>query len=214
MKFVVTGCARSGTKYFAHLMLGAGIQCGHEDVFNSWGPDLETIPDWQERTDLDGDCSYNAAPFLAELQGNITTALLVRPPLDQIRPAVFTGEVDTDRPWVRFIDHYTGILEVEPGPKRAAAYWCQWNELADEHADFRFSPTSITTQLIDDLCSESGLAFDVEAARRALSSTSRQTNHRGSAEGIELADLGIYADRVVDLADRYQVPLSVAYLEN
>jgi hypothetical protein len=79
--FVVTGCARSGTTYMAALLSGLGLRIGHEVVF---GPRTRSFDGWRG---LNGDSSWLAAPFLADLDDALVFHQ-VRHPLKVVRSLV------------------------------------------------------------------------------------------------------------------------------
>jgi len=76
--FVVTGCARSGTTYVSAVLSGLGLRCGHEVVF---GPRTRAFGGFG---DQHGDCSWLAAPFLAQT-GDALVFHQVRHPLKVVR---------------------------------------------------------------------------------------------------------------------------------
>lgn len=71
-KILITGCGRSGTGYISNYLTGAGIKCGHEDVFT-----LNGFKGWK---DYEADSSWFAAPFLDELDGDVRIVHIVRHP--------------------------------------------------------------------------------------------------------------------------------------
>lgn len=60
MKMVVTGTGRCGTGYMAKVLSGAGLPCGHEEVFGPHG--------WNPHSKLPADSSWLAVPFLPVLE--------------------------------------------------------------------------------------------------------------------------------------------------
>jgi hypothetical protein len=77
-RFVVTGCARSGTTYTARLLSKAGCSCTHESVF---GPRTEHFTGWGA---AQGDSSWLAVPFLDELPAGTVVLHQVREPFAAI----------------------------------------------------------------------------------------------------------------------------------
>lgn len=116
MRFVVTGCARSGTGYVARL-----LGCGHEFVYATQG---------RRPRPAEGDVSCFAAPHLP-IPG-VTTVHLVRAPLHCI--ASLAGKRFLDGAHREFASHVARhapeVFDHPPGARRAAAYWLAWNRLA------------------------------------------------------------------------------------
>lgn len=212
MRFVVTGCARSGTKYTAHLLTRAGIACGHEDVFNRWDEQYGLPSGWRNDA-FDGDASFIAAPFTEQLAADdLTVVHQVRPPLDVIRSICGMAWLQNLRlPYVAFVAQHTpAVTDEPPGPRRAAAYWLGWNELAAQHAAATWRLSDLTPQDVHALAERTGLDLDGERVAAALDRAPRNINHRGHRADVSIDDLGSLADAVADAADRYGVPLEAA----
>lgn len=215
MKYVVTGPARSGTKYVATLLSEAGMKCGHEGVFNSWGSNFTRAPRWQDETDYLGDSSFIVAPFIPEVKGKLKVVHLVRPPLDVIRSIVGIGHVGDNRaPWVQFLNAHINLTQFPPGPQRAAAYWVRWNRLIRDHGpDLTWDVTDIQPDDILELAMLTEIDVDPADAVRAVESTDRMINHRQRADWVNLDHLGRVREEVITMADRLGVPLeSSAYV--
>lgn len=211
MKYLVTGCGQSGTTYVAELLTAAGLDCGHEQVFNRWTPGFDTCPSIPDEGECPaGDSSFAAAPFLDRVPDGVTVVHLVRSPLDVIRSVVGRRQMDQPRawPWVRFVDHHTGILEIGPGARRAAAYWVRWNRLVEERADFQWHTDLITDADLIDLAHKAQMPLDPDAALEVLRSTPRDIGAGPRAE-IGLYQLGDMAETVAAEAERYGLPLEM-----
>lgn len=88
LAYVVTGLAGSGTGWASAVLTAAGSSCGHEAVFT--GHPWDTAGGrWTTRhrlpvgPGLDGDSSWKAAPYVAEL--DVPVVHLVRDPLAVVR---------------------------------------------------------------------------------------------------------------------------------
>ncbi|MCP4958277.1 MAG: hypothetical protein GY925_03300 [Actinomycetia bacterium] len=207
MKYVVTAPGRSGTKYVAALLTNAGLNCGHEQVFNSWGSNGRTIPAGWQSAPFDGDSSYVAAPFLPDIDPTIVVQL-VRSPLDHIRSIVGIGHVsDIKQPWVGFLNIHAKLDEFPPGPARAAAYWVRWHEIIEPYADFLWKLHEIDTRDIADLADAIWLPWDMGSLDDAVATTDRTINARERADWVGLDDLGPMRQQVIETAERYGVPL-------
>jgi hypothetical protein len=147
-RFVVTSCARSGTLFMAQCLSRLGHACGHEALFT---PNTTAVPDFG---DAQGDVSWLAAPFLADLPAGTVVVHQVREPLATIRSIVGVRVFQTAphplmdlryrlqsyrvrlaRPitnprFVRFADrHCPGLFDIPDEPSRAAAYWVRWHRM-------------------------------------------------------------------------------------
>lgn len=151
MPFVVTGCARSGTLFIAEALQRLGHTVAHEALFT---PETEEVPDFG---DSEGDVSWLAAPFLADLPAGTIVLHQVRDPLATIRSIVGVrmfqtrphplmqvryrlqyyrirfGKPITNARFIRFADrHCPGLFDLPDEVSRAAAYWVRWNRLVEQ----------------------------------------------------------------------------------
>lgn len=211
LRFVVTGCARSGTKYTSHLLTHSGILTGHEDVFNRWAPGGGLAEDWRDGSDAyDGDSSFIAAPHAAELaEAGLTVVHLVRAPLSVIASiCTMAWLADLNAPYVAYVaGHAPEVAEQPPGPRRAAAYWLAWNALAAEGAAFQWRTDTINEADILALANRTGVKFTRTRVTAALKRVSTTTNHKRETRPVDLDELGPLADDVITAAMSYGVPL-------
>lgn len=215
IRFVVTGCGQSGTMFTSKLLTAVGLECTHETVFSGWGADYETVPDWRSPAHL-GDSSFSAVPFLDELSG-VTVVHLVRPPLDQIGAVVGQGLLDQvpAPPWVSFIHHHIGVLDVPAGVPRAAAYWVRWNELVAAESDLTWTLPRIgdgwqAVPLVSELADRVGVDVPASVVLEASEQVPGDVNSRAhKRRAVRLRDLGGWGDAVVSTASRLGVPLTV-----
>lgn len=155
-RFVVTGCARSGTLFMAEALSRLGHPCGHEVLFT---PDTTAVPDFGA---ADGDVSWLAAPFVDRLPAGSVVLHQVREPLATVRSLVgmrvfqtrphpgmdlryrlqhlhirFARPIVNPR-FVRFAaEHCPEAFEPDDEPSRAATYWTRWNQLIATRAGTR-----------------------------------------------------------------------------
>jgi hypothetical protein len=151
--FVVTGCPRSGTLFTARALAALGHACGHEALF---GPETTAVPDFGS---AQGDVSWLAVPFLADLPAGTVVVHQVRHPLQVLRSLVaqrffqtrphplmgvryrlqyrhirFARPVTNPR-FVRFAArHCPGIFDLPGEVARAAHWWVVWNRRAEAAA--------------------------------------------------------------------------------
>lgn len=123
-----------------------GHACGHEQLFT---PETTSLPSFG---DAQGDVSWLAAPFLADLPAGTVVLHQVRDPLATVRSMVGVRMFQTKphplmqaryrlqyyrirfaRPitnarFVRFADeHCPGVFDLPDETSRAASYWVRWN---------------------------------------------------------------------------------------
>lgn len=124
MRFLITGCGRSGTKYMATVLQTIGLDVGHERL----GRDGAVSGIWTVESD-----SY---PSFHQ-QGPRPHFDLV---LHQVRhPLPTIGSVTTGSPesW-EFNCRFIPATLKEPLLIRCAKYWLYWNRIAQEQATFTY----------------------------------------------------------------------------
>lgn len=132
-KFIVTGAARSGTRYMACLLTMLGVPCGWERAFN---PDYaqtatQALAEMDSRG-LAGDSSWFAAGYLAPVMNDLTVIHLVRNPLQAIASLHVCGFMKPAcRDWAkqRFAFARVPIAEGEDSLGWCAKYWIAWNRM-------------------------------------------------------------------------------------
>lgn len=197
-RFVVTGCARSGTSYTTLLLARAGADCTHEQEYQ---------PDRVRARLRGGDVSCFAA---SRLPIPVPVVWQLRPPLDVIGSLVGTGvleRADVARATARAARHvYTGH---PAGAQRAAAYWLAWNALIEPHADLTWRlPLAVGD--VTGLSDLAGLGLDPEQVRWALRRVPFTVNAHPRSRRVELAELGDLAGPVAEAAERYGLSLRSA----
>lgn len=135
----------------AEALAKLGHACGHEQLFT---PETTSLPSFG---DEQGDVSWLAAPFLAELPAGTVVLHQVRDPLATVRSMVGVRMFQTKphplmqaryrlqyyrirfaRPitnarFVRFADeHCPGVFDLPDETSRAASYWVRWNRMIAE----------------------------------------------------------------------------------
>ncbi len=227
MRFVVTGTGRSGTGYTAHLFDAAGLRCGHEQVFRDRPalgergtprPGLvgtikspvarvrETIH--RQRTTLDGDASWMAAPRLKAFRG--VSFLQTRHPLLVIRSFVgtqffsATGQHRRQRAFAAAFFSPTGddVLDT-------MRWWVFWNDLAAEYATVVYRLEDLNVDLfarmlerldVPDAATRSAEAF--AAVPTDVNSSARRGDQRGAISWADLPS-GEAKVRLEDAMKRY-----------
>lgn len=152
LKYIVTGCPRSGTCYMAHILTELGIPTGHEAYFDHRGIEgyklkligkifIQNSPislkqgKWVDIKNLQADSSYAAAPFLNDdLIKHIPIIHIIRNPLNVIKSLVkdfnyFKKSIPNDK-WEKFIYyHLPELADIETPIERACYFWIKWNTM-------------------------------------------------------------------------------------
>lgn len=223
MRFLVTGCSRSGTTYAARVFSELGIPCGHESVFNIFrvrpgdpAPVLDH-PDWL------GDASFLAVPFLEALPAGTVVLHQVRHPLEVIRshmgihffsepgePSQYLAENHVD--FLRVIEHHCPeIFRERDECARCVLYWVNWNRLAERAEripglDYvRYRLEDLDAELLERLVTRIGVKVPRDRIEAALATVPRDANHRLRDESITLSRIaaGPVRDALRQLARRY-----------
>ena len=225
MRFVVTGCSRSGTLYTARLLTAAGIPCGHEQVFSPWSGALHLSEPFAMRPDLRGDSSFMAAPYLDRLRAGDWVLHQVRDPIDVIRshvgmkffaePFVQSKELAGDHPYyVAIIKDFTPDVFTTPDETaRSARYWVQWNEAIERSAGelglryVRYRIEALDVDLLRDLAGLLECSLDRAALEAAFRRPKTTLNTRARDESISWDAIvrasGSQALELAALAERY-----------
>lgn len=124
-KFLVCGCARSGTGYIATLLSALGCRCGHEAVFN---PENITAGDeliWPD--ELPGESSWLAASFIPSLPVELPVLHQVREPIAFIRSMVGIRFFEVPSAYRVFAELICPELTGGTPVERSMLYWITWN---------------------------------------------------------------------------------------
>jgi hypothetical protein len=234
-RFVVTGCARSGTLFIAQALSGLGHPCDHEVLFN---PDTKRVPDFGA---AEGDVSWLAAPFISDLPAGTVLLHQVRDPLATVRSLVgmrvfqtkphplmqlryrlqhhrvrFARPIANPR-FVRFAaDHCPEAFEPDDETSRAAAYWVRWNCMIEDAADRahltyrRYRVEDLDDDLLtefDHLLGGSATPAEVAAIRTGLGTS---THRARQVDALTIADIrdSTIRSRLARLAAEFGYDLS------
>lgn len=204
LRFVVVGTGRCGTTFTATALQRAGIAVDHEAVFTKAGP--------QQVTNLEGDVSWMAVPYLARFQGAVLHQ--VREPLAVIDSLLdlglfaspFTDEIH--RPWRNFLEQHFSLCG-DPLTD-AMRFYVQWNERCETHASLRLrieDQSPLIAKFAEDLYPGKGALVEDHLARvsRRINSREERRVERTRAVGLSARDLphGEYRDALLAMAERY-----------
>lgn len=146
MRFVVTGCPGSGTKYIAQLLTHCGVATGHEQAFKHGWPDGRLRIGRHEQAR--GESSWYAVPFLPML--DMVTVHQTRHPLKAIRTLV--GMIHwRENMWHQplFQELVPAVFDYTDNPVLwSARFWLDWNHRAEACA-YRWDVGSVTPDEID-----------------------------------------------------------------
>jgi hypothetical protein len=142
---LVTGCARSATRYVTFVLRRLGLDVGHE------------------RIGRDGVASWCLIPGAVETPwGPSSTDLTFEVVLHQVRhPLAVINSVATlkDSSW-RFIYEHVPVSPHDPIALRGAAYWYHWNAAAERRATLTYRVEGIRNEL-PEICRLLGVRCDV-----------------------------------------------------
>lgn len=129
---VVTGSARSGTKWLSLLLNDIGVPSTHEDVWKPNGTHM-----WGNSKAVEVSCIANAFDLSEQ-----SVFHLVRHPLDVIPSLIERELVELKNGGYRHANFvHDQVPEVAQKTKietKAAAYWLHWIDLADSQSQRRF----------------------------------------------------------------------------
>lgn len=229
-RFIVTGCARSGTLFTASALAALGHRCGHEALFT---PECRDVPAFD---DAQGDVSWLAAPFIDRLPAGTIVVHQVRTPLAAIRSMVgvrmfqtrphplmglryrmqhhhirFARPITNPR-FIRFAAaHCPQAFESAHEVDRAARYWVDWNRRIEDAASsaglpyHRIRVEDLDDAALVDLDHLLGGRADGHDASRVRSMLGTKTHRARQVPPVTLEDLGDPSLRqeLVALAARY-----------
>lgn len=124
MRFLITGCGRSGTGWAARFFTALGHQCYHERVY---------APSRTFRESDAGESSWMAVPFVNHKEDR-PVIRVVRDPYAVVSSIIKRGFLaQPDSPYDRFVKKYApGLMEHPDHLGRAIAYAVHWDTKLDE----------------------------------------------------------------------------------
>ena len=187
LPLLVTGCARSGTHYTAHLLQLLGLKVNHEAL----GPGGAV--DW-----------HLAAPrYRDKMRVQFDVVIhQYREPLKVIQSMQTTHRVN----W-RFIEKFCPRAKHKDKIVRAALYWIHWNRMAEEQAALSL-PLERFAEHFDELSRTLGIGDPdpawLEVAKASASSRSSASTYGGTITYEEIArrDYATFTE-MKELAKRY-----------
>jgi hypothetical protein len=229
-RFVITGCARSGTLFIAEALARLGHACGHEVLYT---PDTRSVVDFGA---TQGDVSWLAAPFVRDLPAGTVVLHQVRAPLATVRSIVGVRMFQTKphpmmalryrlqyyrirfaRPitnarFIRFAaDHCPGAFSLDDEASRAAYYWVRWNRLIEESGSRagltyrRYRVEDLDDTLLaefDHLLGGTASIDDVAAVRAELGTSTHRARQIDAMALDDIADAPV-RDELAALAKEY-----------
>ena len=230
LKYLITGCGRSGTVYMARLLTSVGIPCGHEAIFDQYGLDyarkrlsgeLPIQTSWVSRSvekngrriegeqwlygEVQAESSYMAAPFLgSDILTDTKIIHVIRDPVKVVNSFCnylnYFGKGAND--YESFIYEYLPRLkESMPQYDRAALYWIRWNEMVAADLVHRVEDGP---QEVLGFLGVIGPCYNDETAN-----TFRKSSERFAVSKIES---DVIRDEFVAVGRRYGYPMASEYL--
>lgn len=169
---LVTGCARSGTKFFAKL-----ARSTHEYHFNATS---HALPYGFEGIET----SWFAAPYVAEAMSQdpkLRVVHLVRNPCDVVRSMVGFGFFSRGPSCKRlaFVRRY-----IDPDRDElqdAVNYWYRWNLMLELNTDTRILVETLTPETALPILSLLGRSAHIAVLRKTFDQIGNRLNHRERA---------------------------------
>lgn len=209
MRFVITGCGCSGTRWAADALSELGLETGHERVY---GPRLADGVGGVWPAELAGDASWLAEPFVPQLlEQGVPVVRLVRDPLRVVQSAFADGFLVMRRreqlgPSARWaFRHLPELAEVAGSPLDLAARWvARWDDYSatdDRVPAVRVEDGGDALRTILGVVSRSHLGLHGAAARAAGRGRSTNTHRSidyprpGWPEILATADGDMIAER-------------------
>ncbi len=140
LDFLVVGTGRCGTGYCSKIFTDAGRNCGHEAIFTPKGP---------VRSNLEGDSSWLAVPWLHALPTDIKIVHVVRNPLKVLRSWLFDqhnvislNPTQVSKIYSDYMLYYYDIESQETAVDKAAFYYLECNRaietcITEQHRPYR-----------------------------------------------------------------------------
>ena len=128
VKYLITGCARSGTGFFAKMFNDNGISCGHEKYFNPFS---------QKNKNIEAESSWMGTSEINNLNENVNIVRIYKNPFEVIKSHIdldFFNKKNKNSSY--FLYMKKNIPELNLFSKNefenAAIYYIKWNLLFDE----------------------------------------------------------------------------------
>lgn len=212
---LVTGCARSGTRFFAQLLRSLGLVCSHEHIFHPF----TEIPNWST---YQAASSWLAVPFLNQLPESTIVIHLHRDPTLVIASNLNIGFFDDD-PLPHHLPYRAVCDRILSDPKsmtphqRAEQYWLRWNMLIeanlprfDDHLQIglaelcqKLSRQGQLRQLLE----KAGYKINRNQIPQAISELPSNLNHKQNSKIHAYPPVPVASPAVEQLAFKYGYPL-------
>lgn len=136
LKYLITGCGRSGTGFLSYVFNENGIKCGHEYLYG-----INEINGINEiKIKNDAECSWLATAFIKELHSKIHLIRLIRNPILVIKSFVDLDlfiPKNKNSPYIKFIAKNIKIDLNKSIFENSIIYYLEWNRLFDKFIENR-----------------------------------------------------------------------------
>ncbi len=144
LKYLVTGCGRSGTGYMNKLFNDNGIKCGHEKLISPYPPIYG----------YEAESSWLATAHLKSIPSSVKIIRMKRQPEKIIKSWL---DINIFRPsnknneFIRYIQKYiNGIDVIKNSPlENAKTYYLEWTKLFDMNIGSRYYETIELDELMN-----------------------------------------------------------------
>lgn len=192
MRLLISGMARSGTKYLATVLSAAGLPCSHESAFKTYNRVDPTA------SSVESSCF--SAPWLGMASPSTPIVHLVRNPLSWLTS--WQSKSIAREYLSQYLCFDYGWRYMEDPSAAALQAWTEWNLRIEAYAWRRFRLESLTALDIRTIAELAGCHISPEDAHRALAETPRNINSMGFREAV-IPNPSRELDRARRLAVRY-----------
>lgn len=243
LKYLVTGTGRCGTVYLARVLTSVGVPCGHESIFDYKGWDAAAAkiegrqelglslcsqiklvsgqfvesPIWlPDRTKVEAESSYLAAPFLERLPAT-EMIHVVRHPIKVVNSFCnyinYFAVLPAPTEYEAFI--YANIPELTNKNlttyERACLYYVRWNQMIEAKLANRrslFHRVEDRIEVVLKFIGRAGVDFKTVFADRSVN-TFRKPGHKFSIHDLPAGEV---RKEFVAMGERYGYNMSSEYL--
>jgi hypothetical protein len=214
MKYLITGCGRSGTLFASKLFSAVGSPCSHEVAFGAHVMKHHKSATWNPN--FHGEASWLAAPVIKRAwKDDLVILHQLRDPIEVIRSMVGIGSMGRETPYQRYIFHY--LPELREIAKRSQveacmAFWVLWNDMIAHKTErfgqlFRYHVESLDPDLLSRISDSFGLGLFAQESeiRRAMQQLGTKVHTRTRNESITWETLpeGVWKRELRDATVRY-----------
>lgn len=185
LKYIITGTGRCGTGTISKALSGAGISCGHENIFTV----VENYPCKQ----YVAECSFLAIPYLEYLNNDVKIIHLIRDPVKTIKSISYCdwfskNRIGTDL-FTNFMHRHLPILDIYKDCfSKIMCWYIYWNKKIE-----RMKPNFVCRLEFDtkELFKYIGIETEVKVEKNFNTAINRNKNFKEAYKSDEKIKLQI-----------------------